>query len=210
MSSLLKNPTISNSATWSNPSGAETNGGGQASYLIVTTGVQDAWKNHRGFGYSIPTDATIKGIEVKSDLFDTPGCTKDNWRVRLSAPGVATTTDKSLSNGINGTETTKTFGGSTDLWGRTWTPSDINNSHFKIENGLLSASTCVSDTTFYDDYTRITIWWQSAPTSTPLTNQIHYEIWNNPTQDNTLALFLFLLVTIGTISIWLQRKGVKK
>lgn len=201
MASELKSPTISASTTWSNPDGAEANGGGQASYLIVTTGTQNAYKTHRGFNFNISSDQTILGIEVKSDLYDTPGCTRDSFRVRLSKDnGSNYTSSKSITNAISGTETTKTFGNSTDLWGTTWTPSEINSSNFLVENGITSANSCVADTTFYDDWTRITVYYTtSTPQNNVDPNTIYYGIWHTPGQINAFSILLCLITFFGFV-----------
>lgn len=86
------------------------------------------------FGFSIPSDATITGITVKIERSsNTLNATHDN-SVKLTVSGATTGNDKADA----GTEwptsdTVATYGTATDLWGGTWTPSQINDSTFGVE-----------------------------------------------------------------------------
>lgn len=89
-----------------------------------------------GFGFGVPAGATIDGITV-------------NVEGKASASGVASNycyiSDTYLTkNGTDGvgaaatntkwttSDTTRTLGGAADLWGETWTPSEINAATFGV------------------------------------------------------------------------------
>lgn len=93
-------------------------GGVPTHYLKATT-----------FGFNIPAPAEILGIEVLVERKSAAGNIVDN-RARLVKGGVVGTTDRSIAAPWSATETTVTYGTPSDLWGTTWTPSDINNAGF--------------------------------------------------------------------------------
>lgn len=86
------------------------------------------------FGFSIPLGATIIGIVATVTKSDTGGAMNvyDN-AVRIVKNGVIGTTDKSNPTmWSNVGPVISTYGTSSDLWGQTWTPADINNSNFGL------------------------------------------------------------------------------
>jgi hypothetical protein len=78
---------------------------------------------------AIPGGATIDGIEVKVRRYCNTSSTCLDGRARIVKTGTIGSTDK--SNGSHwisiGLETI-TYGGASDLWGETWSLSDIQNS----------------------------------------------------------------------------------
>lgn len=90
-------------------------------------------------GFSIPTEATIVGIildinrrATARDQFAAQYCVDNS--VRLVKAGSPTGDDKQKSGSFADTYpttlTTASYGGITELWGTTWTPSEINNTGF--------------------------------------------------------------------------------
>jgi hypothetical protein len=92
----------------------------------------------QGFGFSIPTGATINGIVVtlQAKSYDAQGAGNNarDYSVKIVKNNTITGTDKSTLDSLtpNNTYVNRTYGGSTDLWGETWTAADINNSNFGI------------------------------------------------------------------------------
>ena len=87
------------------------------------------------FRFSIPTDETIKGIEVIVTLFNDKGISshyaKDST-VKIVKGGVISSTN--LGNNVDQSVTIQDviYGGKTSLWGETFTPADINASNFGV------------------------------------------------------------------------------
>ncbi len=82
------------------------------------------------FDFAIPNTATINGIVVEVERqAENSDRIKDN-AVRIVKGGVIGTQNKAGANFWNTTETYVTYGSSTDLWGTTWTPADINATNF--------------------------------------------------------------------------------
>lgn len=84
-----------------------------------------------GFGFTIPTNATITGFEVNIERSDVNGKCKDNI-LSLINSGVITGNNKALNPAWPTTDAVQVYGSATDLWGATWTPADVNNSTFGI------------------------------------------------------------------------------
>jgi hypothetical protein len=86
------------------------------------------------FSMSIPLAVTICGIEVQMDRKASGlslGAVVKDYRVRLIKGGsIVTASNRASGSGWSGSETTATYGSSSDTWGTTWTPDDINNSNF--------------------------------------------------------------------------------
>lgn len=120
--------------------------------------------NCTGFGFSIPGGSTINGIQVEERV-QTGGVTADvlTTKAELIKGGVTQTgTNRASNNPWQNVFTYLSFGGSSDLWGNTWTSSDINASNF----GVLFD--CTGGTNFKEsgnaqiDHVRITITYTSG------------------------------------------------
>lgn len=88
------------------------------------------------FDISVPLAVTICGIEVKierkaSGLGILGASVRDNI-VQLVKNGSATGTNKATATNWTGSKVTTTYGGSSDLWGTTWTSADVNNANFGL------------------------------------------------------------------------------
>ena len=103
--------------------------------------------------YTIPTTATIDGIEVtirKSADHQTDGATDNEVRL-VKADDTYTTENKAKAGAWATSPTIYTYGGSSDLWGETWTPADVNNSNFgfvisaNLDNDTGSPFTATAD-----------------------------------------------------------------
>lgn len=95
---------------------------GTSKYLVLTD-----------FGFSIPSGATIDGIEVRVRKMSQFGDIVDS-EVKIVKGGIIGSTDyaDTLTNWPSGSFGDTTYGGATDLWGETWTDSDINGSDFGV------------------------------------------------------------------------------
>ena len=115
--------------SWNNPTGAYNNDGNRTSELSNYQ-FQD-WGN---FGFSIPVNATIEGIQASIEGSTSSFTYPVTARVRISynggtgfyAPSYREISFSSTSDSY------KTAGSSTDTWGRSWSPSEFSNSNFMI------------------------------------------------------------------------------
>ncbi|ANE50589.1 Ig-like domain-containing protein [Flavisolibacter tropicus] len=170
-STLQSTATLTGStATWSTPSGASTSGGtfarvtlgqaGKSNYLTLTN-----------FNFNIPASSTISGIQVNiTDRYSSNQGFAGSIRL-INQTGIITSFQKTfVGNSVSTTFTSRTLGGSGDLWGSTFsTPSVVNNSNFGIAIEV-NRPNQGNQTTIYDvDYATITIYY-TIPTPTATDN----------------------------------------
>jgi hypothetical protein len=130
-----------------------------------------------GFGFSIPSTATITGIRVEiSKKVSQPVTTIHDSIVRLvkSTGPVGNSIVSTVQWPM--TFTYQTHGDSTNLWGTTWTPAEINSPSFgvyyRITNGNI-------DQTAQMDHVRITVYYNTASGITESANLLfNYVIQN--------------------------------
>lgn len=130
-------------------------------------------------GFSIPSGATIDGIvvEIKKTCNHAGGIT--DYRVRIVKGGSIGATDKSSAiqwskNSLAYT----TYGASNDLWGETWTDTDINASNFGVAISAQSAFFKVSITNSIDAM-RITVYYTVASVTVSEVAHINNAIMSN-------------------------------
>ena len=95
------------------------------------------------FGFSIPSNATIDGIEVTAEFSSSGGSLVASLRLSLSNNGGSTYTPTVEKTVTGGTDTTKVYGGPTDLWGGSWPVAafDTDNFFMKVEGKSSTAPT---------------------------------------------------------------------
>ncbi len=144
-------------------------------YATVDTGAGgDATSKYlkvSDFGFSIPTGSTINGItisiESKHVINDGTGIT--THRARIVKNGAIGSTNKTFT--WSTTEAVQTLGGASDLWGESWTASDLNDPStgfaiaVNVEDG--GGATDVA----YIDHITMTVDYTYTPPA-PLTSEI--------------------------------------
>ena len=118
---------------WTNSSNA-TACNGLFATNIVGQGSQSLNFTVSNFGFAVPGNVTIKGVSASvthKDITGNGGIY--DVTVRLEKAGVATGNNLASGTGwAAGSSETFTYGGISNLWGATWTSSDINNSGFGL------------------------------------------------------------------------------
>jgi hypothetical protein len=87
---------------------------------------------YSGYGLNVPDCATIDGIEVRLDYWISEDTDATTVTVELYNHTDGSWTAAEIDTSRPLTETTVLFGGSTDKWGTTWTPTDTNDSDFQV------------------------------------------------------------------------------
>ncbi|TSC61926.1 MAG: hypothetical protein G01um1014106_684, partial [Parcubacteria group bacterium Gr01-1014_106] len=134
------------SGTWSNPSNAASSndaratasGAGGSQYLKATN-----------FSFSIPSGATITGIVVQVERVRSVDITnmEDN-SIRLVQDGTIAGNNKATSTVWPfDPESTAAYGSSSDLWGLSWTASQINSADFGVVISVKRTDGCESPCT---------------------------------------------------------------
>jgi len=114
-----------------------------------------------GMNYVIPPQSTINGIEVsvtRKEGNSVYGVMQDS-SVKIVKNGAITGTEHSAGTTWNTTLTTVTYGSSTDLWGTTWTPADINAANFGAAIAVTEVSSRGTSETAYVDHMTITVYY---------------------------------------------------
>lgn len=149
---------------WNNPSNITTDDSSYATANIVANGGnQDTeYLKATNFGFSIPTGATINGILFEAEAKQTT--VSGILDAHIVKGGSIGTTD--LNSGfLNQVNTTESFhsipstGASTQLWGETWTSSDINASNFGV---VIWESFGNVTSTLSVNYIRATVYYTTA------------------------------------------------
>lgn len=150
-----------NGRVWVNPNNVLTNDGNFAVMNVPPGGTGANSLNVTGFGFGIAATSTILGIQVEVEGQTTTPTNPLSIVLLKSGSPIGSIENAALpaSNGF------VTFGGSSDLWGATWTPSDINSATFGIQiKGIPAAAAPFGGTLNYQiDYIRITIYGFGGP-----------------------------------------------
>jgi VCBS repeat-containing protein len=127
-------PIASGDFNWVNPSNAASSDNSYATATVTSSLDISNYLRATGFGFTIPTTAIIQGIEVQIERSEanTQTATIFDNVVSLVKNNVVTGQDKGTSTAWPTTDAIATYGGSSDLWGTTWTPADINNANFGV------------------------------------------------------------------------------
>lgn len=142
------------STAWTSPGNITANDAADASAAVPTD-----YLIASGFGFSIPTGSTIKGVTVKVEASET-GTGSSNYIPQLSSDTTPTLIGSAKSAvTVNGTTpTVSTNGGTSDLWGATLTPATVNAAGFGVT--LWSTDTT---NTLSIDYVTIAIEYDPPP-----------------------------------------------
>jgi hypothetical protein len=118
------------------------------------------WAN--GFGFNIPTDATITGVRVRVKKMVAGTVSNRDDKIRLvyggSERGNNKATDEKWNNG---SYTTVTYGGSDDDWAASLTPAIVNSSSFGVAISAYNGSSY--GLSFYVDFVDITVYYVIPP-----------------------------------------------
>lgn len=119
----------------------------------------------KNYGFTIPNNAIINGIVLtvnrRTNAINGGRITRDNV-VSLVKGGVVTGNNKAVATAYGTTFSVATYGSSTDTWGTTWTPADINDVNF----GAVISVNANNSLTATVDYLRITIHYTTIGLST--------------------------------------------
>jgi len=153
---------------WTSTSDAfvSDNNTAQASTLVaILSTVNTHYLKLQAPGFSIPSGATICGVEVSIERraggLAVGGGIQDA-SVLLVKNGVIGGSNHASGTGWTGSDVTATYGSNADLWGQTWTPADINAGNFGVAiRASLSAGLAALTLTAHIDYVSITVYYQN-------------------------------------------------
>ncbi len=153
---------------WSRSRRAATSNNSYATVNINNSSSSSRYLRATNFGFSIPTNATITGIEARIEKSEANNSTSTyirDYSVRLVKNGTLVGDNKALtSTNWSTSDTTVSYGGSNNLWGTTWSVGDINDSDFGL--ALSVGRSGSSNETARVDYMSLVVYY-TLPTSTP-------------------------------------------
>lgn len=123
---------INGTESWSSPQEITSPGSPYSSVTLYQGHRYSEYLQGSDYGFAIPTDMPINGIEVKINRMSTAhNPSVVDREVRLVKGGTVVGDNKAVaSTAWPIAFTIATYGGPTDLWGSTWTAADINSVDF--------------------------------------------------------------------------------
>lgn len=121
----------------------------------------------KGYGFTIPSTATIDGIVVEIEKKATAGSMVQDNGLKLLNAGTVVGESKATADNWPAEDAFYTYGSPADLWGASWSPEEINDSSFGVALASISY-TCFGNgnaTTSYIDFVRITVYFTDVATS---------------------------------------------
>jgi hypothetical protein len=132
----------------SNPSNAHADDAANASDINSGSGTGTSCTSggkdrHRfsNYGFSIPTDVSITGIEVRLDARADSTSGSPKMCVQLSWNGGTTWTTAKATARLGTSMTTFTLGSAGDTWGRAWSTANLADANFRVRVINVSSST---------------------------------------------------------------------
>jgi len=136
--STITNNSATGSLGWSNLlNGLSSNNSyiSCGTLLGILASAQTNYIQSSGYGFAIPSTATVCGIEVRVERNAAGlliGSSVTDKNVFLTKAGAQVGTNHASGAGWTGSDGTAVYGNNADLWGTTWTPAQINASNFGV------------------------------------------------------------------------------
>jgi len=134
---------------------------------ISSSDAYTQYLNGTGFGFNIPTAATIKGImlmvERKASSILSGRVTRD-WAVTLMKDGIGVGQNLKTATDYTDSDVSVIYGNSTWMWQTSWTPAEINNPMFGA-NFSAYASADTKTRTVTVDHINITVYYTTVDNS---------------------------------------------
>jgi hypothetical protein len=155
---------------WTNPSRIVSSNNSRVSTTIAANS-QSGNLTATDFDFAIPATATILGIRVRVEGFASGTLVDDEDVFLLKGGSTTGITDHASGTDWpqpgSGDENAWTYGNSTDLWGTTWTPAQINdNSASGFGVRIRTDNDSGSSRTANVDWIEVEVWYQEAGTVT--------------------------------------------
>lgn len=157
--SLANAGTSENAEAWVSPSNANADDGTTTSITAATYDSPDISQLLvlSNWGFAIPSGSLITGIVVEIERNNAAGAASDN-RVQLAKgttfANLVGTNKADTATDWPATLATVSYGANNDLWGTTWTTSEINDASFAI---MISVQADAANTDIAIDFVRITV-----------------------------------------------------
>jgi len=186
---------------WNNPGNASADDSSDAT--VINSDSDSNYLKATNFGFSIPATDVIDGIAVTVNRKCTGGCSDRS--IKLVQGGTIGGTDLSAAAVWTTSYASNTVGGPTELWGRTWTYSDINSSTFGVAFAAVMSD--VTETASVD-YITITVYHHASlpDAAVPICNALEQDeqsmiFLRKSTNSQEVPLGFFLDETDGATTL---------
>lgn len=126
------------------------------------------WLEQDTYGFTstdIPSGSTIDGIEMEIERYVNVANTINDDALYLRKTSGQVGSNKASATAWPTTEGTATYGGSSDLWGTTWSQSDITSADFGCDLSVYNADAGASRIGYVDNV-RIRVYYTEAAAGT--------------------------------------------
>jgi hypothetical protein len=107
------------------------------------------------FGFTIPGGSTIEGIVVEIEHKESGSTVAKDNRVRIVKGGTIGSTDKASASEWPTSDAYASYGRFDDLWGETWSSTDINATDFGVALSAIGLGAGTASV----DHIRITVYY---------------------------------------------------
>lgn len=154
---------------WQNPKGVLTDDASYANIPNLSSGKLSNTGSISGFGFSIPTDASISGVlvEIKRGSQNGTGVVDKDVRIGVGRK-ILSPENKAKADIWPNTESYVSYGGQNDLWGLTLTPKEVNDPNFGVGLQVGFADTGTGTDRAGVNHVRMTIYY-ILPSPPPVT-----------------------------------------
>jgi hypothetical protein len=163
--------------SWTNAGNVTASDDQYAQVTLLNTSSDSDYLQATNFSFNIPSDAAILGVEVaveRSAVCVVDPCTSNvtDAEVKLIKGSVVQSTNKASATAWPGTDTVKTYGGPSDLWGTTWTAANINATNFGV--AISVGRNAGGDKIARVDHVTITVTYERKPTLSVTNSPVTY------------------------------------
>ncbi len=146
---------------WTNSTRVSSSNDSYATASIAKS-ANSAYLDSTSLGFSIPSTATILGIQVQIERKASNTSSIDDDTVQLIKAGTATGANKAASGSMWGTsDATVSYGSGSDMWSTTWTPAQVNATNFGVRLRATNNNTSSSRTASVD-YIRVDVTYETV------------------------------------------------
>ena len=147
--------------TWTNPGNASPSDNVYSTFGNLTGGV-GSYTDYlvaTNFGFALPSGIVITGIVVEVERAD-PSFRTSDYQIRIVKGGVIGTTERSGGAGYSSTDSYQLYGNPGDLWGDSWTETDINAANFGVAISAQRSNPGSTTANARVDDIRVTVFWE--------------------------------------------------
>jgi Tfp pilus assembly protein PilX len=151
-------------AGWPTTPGNIVSSNNQRASASIAGNAQSGNIDATSFGFSIPADAAVVGVQASVERMASSSSSIDDEDILLLVGGSATGSDKASGTDWGTSDSTATYGNSSDLWGTALTPAQVNASNFGLR--VRADNDSGSTRTASIDHIQLTVYYVQPPPTT--------------------------------------------